>query len=53
MLFNGFLYHDAASQRITKKLASVEAELDRERDMANYKTGYVDGLKFMKLGLGE
>jgi hypothetical protein len=53
MLFKGFLYHDSTSQRITKKLRSVEKELERERDMANYKTGYVDALKFMKVGLGE
>lgn len=53
MLLKGFLYHDATSQRITKKLREVEKQLEHERDMANYKTGYVDALKFMKLGLGE
>ncbi len=53
MLLKGFLYHDQTSQRINKKLRQAEKELDRERDLANYKTGYVDGLKFMKLGRGE
>ena len=53
MLFKGFLYHDATSQRISKKLRQMEEQSEHERDMANYKKGYVDGLKFMKLGLGE
>lgn len=53
MLFKGFLYHDAMSQRVTKKLREIEKQQEYEQDMANYKKGYVDGLKFVKLGLGE
>jgi len=53
MLLKGFLYHDASSQRICKKLKAMDAKADYTRDLANYERGYVDALKFMKLGLGE
>jgi len=53
MLFKAPIYLDAAAQRLTKKLKQAEDDMNRKRDDANYQVGYVDALKFIKLGLGE